>query len=281
VAALFALLSSVLWGTADFVGGNLSRRVHPLAVVGVAQALVLPGTAALVLGLGAQHDPSGWLPWGVCAGALSLLAVGAFYEALATGTMGVVAPIAALGVVIPVLLGLLQGERPAAIQIGGIALAVAGVVLASGPELRRVEPHRASEGPRSLLLALLAAVGFGLILFTNAKGSRYSAGMTLLSSRVTEVALLLLIGAVTRRTGGVRPRDFVPLAVIGVLEVSANGLYALSSRIGLVSVVAVFASLYPVTTLLLARFRNGERLERVQLAGVTLAMLGVILLAAG
>ena len=281
LAALLALLASLLWGTADFVGGSLSRRAHPLAVVGVAQLVVLPLTAALVLLLGAPHDPGGWLVWGVVTGVASLVAVGAFYQALAIGTMGVVAPVAGLGVMLPVIIGLGRGERPSGLQSAGIVLAVAGVLLASGPELRVVEPDGDRGGSRALLLALFAAVGFGVVLWTNAQGSRFSAGMTLLTSRVTEAVLVLALGAVVRGSGGLGVRDLPALVLIGVFEVLANGAYSLASRVGLLSVVAVFASLYPVTTLLLARFRLGERLQRVQQLGVACAMAGIVLLAAG
>lgn len=281
MAALAALLSSALWGTSDFLGGTLSRRVQPLAVVGFAQAIVLPAVIAVVFGLGAEHDPSGWLPWGVLTGLLSLVAVVAFYEALATGTMGVVAPIASVGVVVPVAIGLARGERPATVQLAGMVVAVAGIVLASGPELRGVGRHTARGGGRPLLLAGVAALGFGSTLWSNARGSHYSVGMTLLSSRVTIVVVAGALGLVWHATGGVTRGDLATLAAIGAFEAGANSTYALATRRGLISVVAVFASLYPVVTLLFARFVLDERLRRIQVVGVTCAMAGVVMLAAG
>jgi drug/metabolite transporter (DMT)-like permease len=134
---------------------------------------------------------------------------------------------------------------------------------------------------RSLLYAVFAAAGFGLVLWTTAQGSRSSAGMTLLSSRMTEALMVVVLGALTRSVGGLARRDLPALALIGVFEVVANGAYSLATRVGLLSVIAVFASLYPVFTLLLARFRHDERLQRVQQVGVACAMVGIALLAAG
>lgn len=259
----------------------MSRRVRPLAVVGVAQLLVLPVTVSVVVLAGAPSDPGGWLPWAVLVGLLATVAVSAFYEALATGTMGVVAPVAATGVVVPVALGLVQGERPSGWQVAGIACAIVGVVLASGPELRAVEEHEARGGARSLVLALVAGAGFGLGMWAASKGAAHSAGMTLLGSRLVEIVIVVAVGLARRTTGGVRGPDLPAIALVGLLEISATGSYALASRAGLLSIVAVFASIYPVVTLLLARFRDGERLRRIQEVGVTGTLLGVALIAAG
>lgn len=281
MAAFLALLASLCWGVGDYAGGTLARRVRPLAVVGVAQLLVLPVTVTVVVLAGALDDPAGWLPWAVLVGLVATVSISAFYEALATGTMGVVAPVAATGVVVPVVLGLVQGERPSGWQLAGIACAVVGVVLASGPELRAVEEHEARGGARSLLLAVLAGAGFGFGMWAASKGAHYSAGMTLLGSRLVEIVVVGVLGLALRSTGGVTRPDLPAIAMVGLLEISATGSYALATRYGLLSVVAVFASVYPVVTLLLARFRDGEQLRRVQEVGVTGTLLGVALIAAG
>lgn len=282
MAALLALCASLSWGTSDFAGGTMARRLHPLAVAGVGQALVLPVVAAVVVALGAPANPSGWLVWGVVAGVTGALALGCFFQALATGTMGVVAPIAATGVAVPVVIGLVQGERPAAAQLAGIAVAIAGIVLASGPELRSARRGDApGSGLRPLAFALAAAGGFGIVLWSVARGSHDSVGMTLLASRVAEVAVVGLVAGVTRRTGGVGRRDLVPLALISTGDVVASTLYGFASRRGLVVIVAVLASLYPVVTALLARIVHGERLQRLQVAGVAVALCGVVLITAG
>lgn len=284
MSALLALLSSALWGTADFVGGTLARRLNPVVVVAVSQALALPFVVVAIWLLGAPSDPPGYLPWAVAAGVVGPLALMAFYAALAAGTMGVVAPVAATGVVVPVLIGLVDGERPAPLQLAGIVAAITGVVLASGPEVRGVETHEARGGARALALAGLAAVGFGLTLWLIAGAAQSSVGMTLLTQRGTSVALFAVLSLAVVVRGArieVGRRDALPLLAVGLGDVGANGLYALATRNGLLSVVAVLGSLYPVATALLARFVHHERLRPVQLVGVAVALLGIALIAAG
>jgi drug/metabolite transporter (DMT)-like permease len=129
MAAVLALLSSVLWGSADFLGGTVSRRHQAALVVGTSQAAGLVAIAVVAVAAGALGDDPGYLPWAILSGVAGVVGLVSFYAALAAGTMGVVSPIAALGVVVPVLAGLLKGERPAVIQLVGIVVAVAGVVL--------------------------------------------------------------------------------------------------------------------------------------------------------
>jgi drug/metabolite transporter (DMT)-like permease len=279
--AVLALLSSVMWGAADFLGGTLTRRAHAVAVVAASQVLSLAVVLPFALLTGAYHDPSGYLPWAVGAGLIGMASLVAFYAALATGTMGVVAPIAATGVVVPVVIGLLTGDRPHVLQLAGIVLAVAGVVLASGPEIRGVETGEARGGARSLLLAAGAAVGFGLVLWMLARGGHYSVTMTLLTQRSTSLVVALVLFAVFRTTGGLTRRDLPLLLLIGLGDATANGLYTLAARTGLVSLVAVLGSLYPVVTVLGARFVHGERMRPVQNAGVVFALGGVALIASG
>ncbi|MCW2777063.1 MAG: protein of unknown function transrane [Frankiales bacterium] len=282
MSVLLSLLSSALWGLSDFLGGNASRRVPALSVVGVSQLatlLVLVPVAVLTGGLSA--DRAYLLP-AVLAGATGLVALTAFYRALATGTMGLVAPVAALGAVVPVVSGLVQGEAPSALQLVGVGVAVVGVVLASGPELRG-----GAGGVRPLLLALGAAAGFGAVLALVAEGAQTSVVMTLLTMRLTSVtALGVLLLATVRRGGadtGVHRADLPVLACVGAADVGANGAFAVasSSAGGLVSVTGVLASLYPVVTVLLARQLLGERMRRVQGVGAALTLAGVGLLSAG
>lgn len=279
--AALALLSSALWGAADFGGGLLARRLSAFVVVVWAHAFALVGATVWILVSGAYRDPVGYLGWGIAAGLVGLGSLVTFYAALATGTMGVVAPIAASGVVVPVFIGLFQGETPSSLQFAGIALAVLGIVLASGPELRAVEGGRAVGGPRSLVLAVVSAVGFGLVLWLLREASVYSVPMTLFTQRATSVSVALVVAVLARSLGGVRRRDLVPLAAVGVADASANGLFAFASAQGLLSVLSVLGSLYPVTTVLLARYVLHEVLARVQQVGVVLALSGVVLLGLG
>jgi len=283
VPALLALLSSLLWGTADFLGGTLTRRLPAVVVVLASQAVALTCLVPLVLLAGSDLRPV--LAPGAAAGLVGALALLAFYRALALGTMGVVAPVAALGVAVPVVVGLVAGEQPSAAQLAGIAVATVGVVLASGPELSGA----GRGGAQPLVLALLAAAGFGAVFVLLAAGASSDGGGpaevvgTLLVMRATSVGLLLVVVLLAAGRGGRRPArgDLVPLAVVGVFDVAANGTYALATQGGLVSVSAVLASLYPAVTAVLAWRLHGERLGRLQRGGVVLALTGVVLLAAG
>lgn len=234
----------------------------------------------MALVAGAFDDPTDYLWWAVGAGLAGMLGLVCFYAALAMGTMGVVSPIAALGVVVPVLVGLARGERPATIQLVGITIAVLGVVLASGPELA------GRAGARPLVLAALSALGFGLALLFIAEGARTSTLMTLVTMRVTSVTVLAVaLAAAARRLARGRlsldRRDVALVIVTGMADVAANLTFGLASTRGLVSIVAVLGSLYPVVTVLLARVIHAERLGAAQTVGVAGALGGVVLIAAG
>ena len=274
--ALLALVAAVAWGLADFLGGAASRRL-PTALVLLRSEVAGLLALAVVLPLGGWRTPGAYLGWGAAAGVFGIAATAFFYRALALGTMSVVAPIAGTGLVVPVVAGLVAGERPSAVQLGGIALAAFGVVLASGPELRGDGVQR-----RSVLYAVCAAAGFGLALtFVPLAGEgRWAMTTTVL----TLVALALTSSYVVARRPA-SPRfsvgEHAAVGAIGVLNVVALGLYAVASTRGLVAVVSVLASLYPVVTVLLAQGFLRERLRGVQLGGVTAAFAGVVCLAAG
>ncbi len=284
-----ALLSSGLWGTADFVGGVVSKRIRSVVVVAWSQAAGLVAVTVTALVIGAVDAPLGWLPWSVLAGVAGASALVAFYAALASGTMGVVSPIAALGAIVPVLAGVVAGERPSTVQVVGVVLALAGAALASGPELA---PGRGGTrgGGRPVLLAVLAAVGFGVALLAIGRGAESSAVMTLVGMRavsVTAFAVALMVlalrrgGTVARSTAGVGRRDVPVVAAIGLADVGANLCFGIASTLGLLSLTAVLGSLYPVMTVLLARFVLHERLLPVQVAGIGAAFVGVALIALG
>ncbi len=270
-----ALSSSALWGTADFLGGTASRRLPTLAVVGASQLVGLLGVSLLAVLTGALDDPTGWVPWSIAAGAVGLVALAAFYAALAGGTMAVVAPIASLGAAVPAVAGLVAGERPGALQLLGIGVALTGVVLSSGPEVSARAPMR------PIALAALAALGFGVVLLLIARGSASSATMTLVGMRATAAVVIVSLAVAVRSTGGVRAGDLPLLAAIGLADAAANWAYAVASDLGLLSVVGVLASLYPAVTVLLARAVHNERLRAIQNVGVVLALAGVAAIAAG
>lgn len=276
VPAFLALVASVAWGFADFLGGAYSRRLPTSLVMLRSQTAGLAALAGVLL-LGGWRAPGPYLWWGIGASAFGTLAGAFFYRALALGTMSVVAPIAGTGLVVPVVVGLVRGERPSGLALLGIVLAALGVVLASGPELRAVGVQRTSVG-----YAVLAACGFGgaLALIPRAGPDRWA--MTTAVLTLCSFVMTLLFVVVTRPRAPARgARDRLGVLAIGVLNVVALGLYAYASTRGLVAVVGVLASLYPVVTVVLAQLLYAERLRGVQLAGVVAAFGGVVCLAAG
>lgn len=275
MAVMLALFSSVLWGSSDFLGGLLSKGRAAYAVVGASQAAGVLAATVAALVTGGFSAPLGWVVPAVLAGVTGAVALISFYAAMATGTMGVVAPIAAMGALVPIVAGLLDGEEPSAVVGAGIVLALAGGVAASGPELRgRV-------GARPIALALVAAVTFGLAMLFIARGARTDAVMTVWGMRLTIATGIGVAALLTRRLGGLRPRDIGPLVVLGIGAASANLLYGLASQLGYMSVSAALASLSPVVTVLLAWIVIRERLLRVQYVGVVVALAGVVLVSIG
>ena len=217
--------------------------------------------------------------WAALAGSAGIVALGAFYRALAIGTMSVVAPISATAAAVPVLVGLAEGERPSTLQVAGMAIALAGVILASREPIEEGAdpPNRAAIG-----LALVAAAGFGTFFVGIDKASATAeVPWVIVVQRCSSLALLVIAALAVRPT---LPRDapsLLILGMVGLLDLGANGLYALATTKGLLSVVSVLGSLYPAVTVVLARFVLAERIARVQEVGVVLALAGVIAISAG
>jgi drug/metabolite transporter (DMT)-like permease len=276
IGPLLALGSAVTWGVADFAGGMLSRRLPSAAVVGVSQACSLV-VLLLVLPLIPAAGDWGWVPWSILAGLAGSAALICFYRALAYGTVGVVSPISALGASIPVLAGLLGGENPGPVRLAGIAVALTGAVLASGPELRGEQPVKA----QAIWFAVAAAGGFGLTMLAITRGAASSPMLTMVGMRSASVVAFGIAALALRSVGGVTGRDLPKLALLGVGDVTANALLGFASTVGLLSVTAVLSALYPVVTVALAAVILHERMKPVQVVGVVLAFVGVGLIAGG
>ncbi|MER7827833.1 putative membrane protein [Streptomyces sp. CG 926] len=288
MTALFALATAVLWGLADFGGGLLTRRIPALTVVVVSQIVAVVVLGAVVLGTGAWREAGPQLWFAVGAGLVGPIAMLSFYKALALGPMGVVSPLGSLGVVVPVTAGLILGERPGLGQFAGIAVAVVGIVLAGGPELRGAPVQR-----QAVVLTLVAAFGFGAVMALISEASSTVTGLflALFVQRVTNVAVggaalwtqtrrgipALPAGADPKLLWGLLPA----LAFVGLADVAANGTYSIAAQNGPVTMAAVLSSLYPVITALAAFAVLKERLRTVQAAGAGLALAGTVLLAAG
>ncbi|MFC8228425.1 EamA family transporter [Streptomyces sp. NPDC057287] len=288
MTALFALATSLLWGLADFGGGLLTRRTPALTVVVVSQGIAAVVLGAVVMATGGWSEAGSLLWFAVAAGVVGPVAMLSFYKALALGPMGVVSPLGSLGVAVPVGVGLLVGERPGLLQFAGVAVAVLGVVLAGGPQLRGAPVQR-----RAVVLTLLAAFGFGAVMTLIAEASTTVTGLflALFVQRVTNIAVggtALYVSV--RRGGRALPEEgglgvvraaLPALAFVGLADVAANGTYSIAAQHGPVTVAAVLASLYPVVTALAARGVLGERLRGLQAAGAGLALIGTVLLATG
>jgi drug/metabolite transporter (DMT)-like permease len=278
MGSLLALLSSVLWGTADYLAGNLSKRFQALAVTGVSQAfgLVFGISAILLLSdfISPNLSMNGYLLPGIIAGIAGFIGLTAFYTGLATGRMGVVSPISSLSVVIPLVFALSQGERPTTTQTIGIMVAIAGAFLASGPEVKNGLPIK------PLVYALVAALGFGTALTFIAIGSETDSLHTMTAMRCASVTICVLIALRYRTIGGFSKKEFPLLIFIGVTDFLANFLLGVATTKGLVSIAMVFGSLFPVVTILLAYKFLHERLQRVQYIGIFAALSGVVLIAA-
>jgi drug/metabolite transporter (DMT)-like permease len=274
VALALAFASSISWGVADFLGGRKSRSLPVLNVVLTSQAVGLLLVASYML-VRREPVPGGdfalFAPLSGLAGAIGLAA---FYRGLAVGNMGVVAPISATAAVIPLAAGIASGDRPAGVQYLGLALALVGVVLASREEV-------SGGTARGAGFAMLSAVGFGFFFVGMDNASDADIGWAMLGNRITSFSLLLVAFLVLRARFLVRRADVPVLVTVGTLDITANGLFAIASTEGLVSLVSVLGSLYPLTTVALAAVVLGERPHRVAQVGVALALGGVVLIAAG
>jgi drug/metabolite transporter (DMT)-like permease len=277
LALAISLASAASWGISDFLGGLESRRLSVLGVLAVSQPAGLVLIAVFIPVFGADPISADKLAIAALAGAASLGGLAAFYAAMAMGTVSVVAPIASLGVVVPVVAGLAQGESPGTVQLLGLVVAIAGVVILSYEE----NPDHSGVAHRSIVLAILAGLGFGIFFTALDAASPDRPGWAILAVRVGGVAAVAAALLVSRpNLDGVAGAAPV-LVTIGFFDILANALFAVASTKGILPVVAVGGSMYPAFTIALAHGVLGERLASIQWAGVLLALLGVAMIAAG
>ena len=276
LALVLALGSSVVWGTADFAGGSLTKRLPTFAVTVVSQAA---GFVALAVVVAFHGDIGGGsFALGLLAGLGGGAGLAAFYRALSLGTMSVVSPVVACGAVVPFAISIATGERPSGLALAGAVAALGGAVLASVEERRASSPARA----RAIGLAVVAAIALGLFVYFLGLGSRHGDALsTLFGARVGSLALLIVVASVRRASMRVPRRWLLAVAAVGLADVAANALFAFAAGHALLSLVSVLGSLYPVVTVLLAHVVLGERLTRTQKTGVAVALAGVAAIASG
>jgi drug/metabolite transporter (DMT)-like permease len=252
----------------------LTRRLPAFGVTLVSQAA---GFVVLIAAVAWRGDVgSRSFVLGVLGGVGGGVGLAAFYRALSLGTMSIVSPIAACGAVVPVVISIATGERPAALALAGAIAALAGAVLASVEERRGESPGRA----RAVVLAAVAAVALGVFVYFLGLGSREGDALsTLFGARVGSLGALIILAGALRAPVRVGLGSLAAVAAVGIADVSANALFAVASSRGLLALVAVLGSLYPVVTVILAHLLLGERLTRTQKTGIGIALAGVAAIA--
>lgn len=275
MGVVLSLVAALAYGAADFLGGIASRRTPAVVVVALSQ---IAGAAVLVAALLIVPSRFHWedAGWGVACGVCSAVGIVALYAALASSRMGIVSPVTAvIAASVPVAFGLGTGGRPAPLALAGVAFAFVAVALVStGPGA-----HGASFREPGLWLAVLSGLAIGGLYIFLSRGNA-DAGLTLLAvTRATSI--VLLVGCAVARRERLRPQPgtLPTLLATGALDTGANVLYVLATHETLLAVAAVLTSLYPASTVFLARIALHERLSGVQWAGVVCAACGVTLIA--
>jgi drug/metabolite transporter (DMT)-like permease len=282
-APLLALASAALYGAADFLGGMASRRTNAVAVVVVSQLAGLVVLALLMPLFPAATPSTRDLGFGAVAGLAGGAGVAMLYRALAVGTMAIVAPTTAVcAVAIPVIAAVMLGERPSPLTVGGILLALLAILLVSQerPRIDGVTTAGSRGVPPGLGLALLSGVAIGLFFLALARTDRAAGMWPLVVARATSVVMFAIPVVAGRRSLRMLPAVAAIAIGGGIIDVLANALYLLASRVGPLTIVVTLASLYPASTVVLARVVLGERLNALQVLGIVCALGAVVLIVA-
>jgi drug/metabolite transporter (DMT)-like permease len=281
LSVVLAGLSGLVWGVGDFAGGKASQQAAALPVAWVSKLVSLPLLGVYLAATYVAPVPAS-LGWGALAGAFGMVGLMLFYSALSAGAMTVVAPVTAVtSAAIPVVVGLASGERPPAIRLAGVACALVAITLVSlaGPR----PGERVVVTPALVGWAALSGTGFALFFVFTARAGDAAAGQAGLwpvgASQLSGILLGGVLLLVLRPGGWPRRRSLAWALLAGPMDMTANTLYLLASRTGDLSVVAPLASLYPVTTVVLALLIDRERVRSVQVVGLVLAVAALLLVA--
>jgi drug/metabolite transporter (DMT)-like permease len=280
-----AIGSAVLYGAADFTGGLTSRRAGALPVVLLSQASGLLIVALLLPVLPHASPTRPDLIWGAIAGLTGGVGVALLYHALSIATMAVVAPTTAVcAVTIPVVVSVVLGERPVPLAVAGIALGIGSIVLVSRQTTAQAEP-REPTSPRKrssgIGIALLSGVAIGFFYLALARTSPDAGLWPLVTARSVSVAVFGVLGLAGKRSLRMPGRVAALAAFGGIIDMLANALYMVAAQQGPLSTVVTLSSLYPASTVLLARVILGERLNAWQITGVGCALAAVVLIVSG
>jgi len=273
---ILAGLSALMYGTGDFCGGLASRKQSTVVVLFFSQLVGLAGALAAALAFGQPFPRTADLLWGVAAGITGTAGLAALYRALASTLVAVASPVAAvIGAVIPVLLGIVAGERPALLAWVGIGLAVPAIALlgAGSAGTRASAPRNVVR--RAALMGAAAGVGFGLFFFCISRTAHASGLWPLAAARVATISLVSAYALAARRSLRPRSGGMVLVLLAGALDMGANIAFLLAARMGLLTITAVITSLYPGPTVILAMIVFRERLTVPRAVGLVLALAGV------
>ena len=273
-----AVLSSITYGAADFLGGLATKRSTMVSVVVFSQLtgliLVLIALPLLPAASPSRVD----FAWGAASGLAGGIGVALLYRGLAVGIMSVVAPVTAVcAVIIPLFTGMVLGDRPAVIALFGVMLAIIAIILVSQSGTVERETRRSS----GVWIAIFSGIAIGIFLVCLERTGSSAGLWPLVAARVVSVGFFGLGGIFIRETIIPRRESMRTVIAGGTLDMLANIFYLLAVREGLLSIVATLTSLYPASTIILARLVLGETLRLVQLAGVLCAGAAIVLIVSG
>jgi uncharacterized membrane protein len=283
MAILLGLASAIAFGVSDYLAGVLSRRLHFTLVGLISQVSATALAWASLPWTGGPRPATAALAWGALSGIGGGVGSLALYRGLGRGKMSVVGPLSSVGAAaLPALAGIALGDRPSPLAIGGVLLALPAIWLVASSS-GRPGGERAA-GPSGVGDGLLAGAGFGLLFIGLARAGDGAGLWPVATGQLTALVLLTVVVGVrlatTRPTLPGGPRALLPPLLVGCLSVTATLLYFLATHSGLLTIVAVLASLYPGITVLLAWLLLGERITRVQRAGLALCAVAVVAIAA-
>jgi drug/metabolite transporter (DMT)-like permease len=267
-AIALALGASLAWGLSDFLAGIKTRELAVIWVLLVSQAtgLVLVSFAAIVWGEPLPSLHAAALAAG--AGVAELIGFAALYRALAVGAMAIVAPVSATAAIVPLMIGVADGQVPTVVEVAGIALALGGAALAS------TEPGRRTAA--GVGLAVVAALSFG-VFFVGVDAAADEGALWAVSFSRVAAVVLVVVAAAALRPAPIGRAAVAPLVAVGALDIGANVMFAIALTVGMAGVVSVVGSLYPLATVILARAVLHERVSAHQRTGVVAALAGIAL----
>jgi len=271
---VFGLISAASWGAGDFSGGLATKRANVYGVVVISQVVGVTCLTILAILLRETIPPSSDWVWGGAAGMAGALGILCLYRALATTRMGIAAPVSAVvTAAVPVIFAFFTQGLPEAHKLVGFAIALVAVWLTSQSDSGRI---RASD----LTLPLLAGIGFGSFLILIDQANDVSVLWSLVAARLASIAMMIGVIALTRQAWRPAAAQLRTIALAGVLDTGGNLFYSLAAQTGYLAQAAVLSSLYPAATVMLALVILREKLHRIQMVGVVLAVVAIALIAA-